>query len=42
MSGRRLQIAVNSLMFSDKDQEVRQAAAFFADLQRMRPTHPRG
>jgi WD40 repeat protein len=31
----RLQIAVNSLMVSDKDREVRQAAAFFADLQRV-------
>src|SRR5262249_25370855 len=30
----RLQTEVNSLMFSDKDREVRQAAAFFAGLQR--------
>ncbi len=28
----RLQIAVSSLLFSDKDEEVRQAAAFFLDL----------
>ncbi len=31
----RLQIAVNTLMSSDKDRGVRQSAAFFADLQRM-------
>ena len=31
----RLQIALNTLMSSDKDRGVRQSAAFFADLQRM-------
>jgi beta-lactamase regulating signal transducer with metallopeptidase domain len=31
----KLQIAVTSLMVSDKDQNVRQAAAFFADLQKL-------
>jgi WD40 repeat protein/beta-lactamase regulating signal transducer with metallopeptidase domain len=30
----RLRIAVNSLLFSDKDPEVRRAAAFFSDLSR--------
>ena len=31
----RMQIAVNTVMSTDKDQQVRQAAAFFADLHRL-------
>ncbi len=31
----KLRIEVRSLLFSDKDQDVRQAAAFFADLHRL-------
>ncbi len=31
----KLRLAVSSVLFSDKDQDVRQAAAFFADLHRL-------